>query len=841
MAREGQTGSNGTMDVEGREGQGMRMWKRVLSRRKFITNCAATASLLSWSASAASAESTSTASDESRGAEAAGAQHARAISLDSDWLFGGKASAAALAPEFDDQAFAHVTLPHCAVPLSWQKWDPQSWEDVWIYRRRFSVPRQWRGLRLFLHFDRVMAAAAPVLNGRSLDPHLGGFLPFEREITGLTNHTGNVLALSVDARWLNAPPSGSPRGPRSVDYLLPGGVTGSVRLKAAPDIYLREVFAKPVDVLDPSRRMDVTCQVNAAAHANLPAAASLTVRLLENGRAVAQTTESVHLKTGDSDLKITLGDLKQISLWDTDRPHLYGVEVTLSHGGKVLDRSRARIGFRDARFELDGFFLNGRRTQIFGLNRHELYPYVGFATPARLHRRDAEILKRKLNCNAVRCSHYPQSEAFLDACDELGLMVWEELPGWQYIGDESWQALAVRDVESMIRRDRNHPAIIVWGVRVNESHNDVDLYRRTRALAHSLDDSRQASGTMTTQSTAGWSEDVFSFDDYHATPDRTVGIDPPVPGVPYLISECVGQYNYRAGKGFNIRYRRAEDPRQQMDQAIFHAQAHSRAAGFDRCSGVIAWCGFDYASLMNAYDGVKCPGVYDLFRLPKLGASFYRAQADPAVQPVIEPNFYWEFGVQSPQGPGKQAAIFSNCDRLKVFIAGKLHAAIEPDRAGYPHLKHPPFFADFNNVDGAAHPGLRIDGYVGASRVLSRSFSSDTSADRLWVQAEDEEIEDDGIDMTRVAFAAVDRFGAQRLGGAGAVTLALHGPAILVGDNPFSLDANGGAGAVYVKSLSGTAGAVRVTASHPSLGKGSAQIIVSHAARRGLLTADNPA
>jgi beta-galactosidase len=809
------------------------MRKGVLSRRKFIVNCAATAalppasSLLSWSANAPSG-----------GVRDAEAQDARAISLDSGWLFGGKASADALAPGFDDREFAHVSLPHCAVPLSWQKWDPQSWEDVWIYRRRFAVPRQWRGLRLFLHFDRVMAGAAPVLNGHRLDPHLGGFLSFEREITGLTNDTGNVLALSVDARWLNVPPSGSPRGPSSVDYMLPGGVTGSVRLKAVPAIYLREVFAKPVDVLDPSRRLEVSCRVDAAAHANLPAAASMKVRLLENGRAIAQTAQSVHVETGETDLKVTLGDLKQITLWDTDRPHLYDIEVTLSDRGKVLDHSRARIGFRDARFELEGFFLNGRRTQIFGLNRHELYPYVGFAAPPRLHRRDAEILKHKLNCNAVRCSHYPQSETFLDACDELGLMVWEELPGWQYIGDESWQTLAVRDVESMIRRDRNHPSIIVWGVRINESHNDPDLYRRTRALAHSLDDSRQASGTMTTQSTQGWSEDIFSFDDYHAAPDHTVGIDAPVPGVPYLISECVGQYNYRAGKGFNIRYRRAEDPQQQMDQAIFHAQAHSKAAGFARCSGVIAWCAFDYASLMNAYDGVKCPGVYDSFRLPKLGASFYRAQADPAAGPVIEPNFYWEFGAQSPQGPGEHAAIFSNCDRLKVFVAGKLHAAIEPDRAGYPHLKRPPFFADFKDVDAAAHPELRIDGYVGTSRVLSRSLSSDPATDRLWVQAEDEEIEDDGIDMTRVAFAAVDRFGAQRLGGTGEVRLALHGPAVLVGDNPFSLDANGRAGAVYVKSLREMPGTVHVTASHPSLGNGSAQIIVRHAARRGQHTAD---
>lgn len=799
------------------------------SRRKFIGNCAAVAalqpasSLLGWNANSTSRF----------------LQSPRTLSLDADWLFGGKSFSAALVPGFDDKAFTPVNLPHSVVPLSWQKWNPDSWQDVWVYRRHFTIPREWRGMRLFLHFDRVLAGATPIVNGHSLEPHLGGFLPFDREITGLVNTDKNLadgentLALQVDARWLNVPPSGSPRGPSAVDYMLPGGITGSVQLRAVPALFLREIFAKPIDVLDEKRRVDVTCRLDA--EGELPAQLNLAARLTKDGRTVAQATESIQLEKDDQEFTLSLSGLKQIQLWDTDHPNLYDVEVTLSRGREVVDRSRTRIGFRDARFELDGFFLNDKRTQIFGLNRHELYAYVGFAAPSRLLRRDAEILRHTFNCNAVRCSHYPQSDAFLDACDEMGLMVWEELPGWQYIGDVSWQELAMRDVEAMVRRDRNHPAIVVWGVRINESRNEPDLYRRTRALARSLDDSRQASGTMTSQSTEGWSEDIFSFDDYHAAPDHTVGIDPPVPGFPYLISECVGQFNYRAGKGFNARYRRAGDLEQQTDQALFHAQAHSKAASFPQCAGVIAWCAFDYASLMNAYDGVKCPGVADTFRLPKLGASFYRSQVDPSVRPVIEPNFYWDFGPQSPQGPGEHAAIFSNCDRLMLSIDGKEIATIEPDRVNYPHLKYPPFFADLKldlKQDGAAHPELRIDGYVGAARVLSRCFSSDSSADRLKLHAEDEELEADGTDMTRVIFAVVDKFGAQRAFATGAVTLTLRGPGTMVGDNPFLLDANGGAGAVYVRTVNGSAGVVNVTASHPTLGASTAQIVVKLPQRR---------
>lgn len=340
-----------------------------------------------------------------------------------------------------------------------------------------------------------MAGATPVVNGHSLDPHLGGFLPFDREITGLVQKTGNVLALEVDASWSNCPPSGSPHGPKSVDYLLPGGINGQVELRAVPQIFLREVFAKPVNVLDANRHVDITCHIDSGdkSGAQTGAKVRLTALLRQTGRTVASASHDAQIEKPDQEIQFRLANLGNVQLWDVDHPHLCELEVTLEIEGKPLHRYATRIGMREVRFALDGFYLNGRRLQLFGLNRHELYPYLGFAAPTRLLRRDAEILRHQFNVNSVRCSHYPQSEAFLDACDELGILVWEELPGWQYIGDEAFCKLAIRDVEQMIRRDGNHPAIAIWGVRINESHNDPELYRQTRALAHSLDDSRPTS------------------------------------------------------------------------------------------------------------------------------------------------------------------------------------------------------------------------------------------------------------------------------------------------------------------------------------------------------------
>lgn len=747
--------------------------------------------------------------------------------LDEDWRFGGKFTPDARQPGFDDAAFSPVTLPHCVRKLSWQNWDPAEWEDVWIYRRHFSLPRACRNRRVFLHFEGVMVGAQPTLNGHTLPEHLGGYLPFRYEITDWLDEAQNVLALAVDSRWLNVPPEGSPRGPSSIDYLEPGGIHRPAALRVVPQIFLSDVFAKPVAVLETGRRVEVTGTVDAAVIPQKP----LRVRteLRDGPRVLARAEAPVKLeRTGETEVRLTLSRLGDVKLWDVDTPKRYDVVTTLLLDGAPLHDCRTRIGFRDARFEVDGFFLNGRRFRLFGLDRHELFPYVGFAMPSRVMRHDAEILKREFNCNAVRCSHYPQSPAFLDACDELGLLVWEETPGWQYIGEAAWQELVVRDVQDMVRRDRNRPSIIIWGVRVNESRNEPALYARTKAAAKALDNSRPTSGSMTTHSLAGWQQDVFALDDYHSAPDGSVGIREPLPGVPYMLAETVGQFSYGTKGGFNNKYRRAGDVELQMRQALFHAQAHDRAAAFPRMAGVIAWCAFDYGSLMNAYHAVKCPGVADGFRIPKLGASFYQAQVSPSVRPVIIPNFYWDFGSQSPRGPGKRVAIFSNCDRLEIFVGGKFVARLQPDRADFPHLSYPPFFCDLELDEAVAQtrPELRIDGFVGDRLALSRSFSSDPAQDQFFLAADDAQLAGNGADATRLVFKVVDKFGTERAFAGGQVSFEISGPGEIVGDNPFALADSGGVGAVWIRSTPGRPGKIIVRAVHSSLGARTVELAV---------------
>ncbi|HVX44571.1 MAG TPA: glycoside hydrolase family 2 TIM barrel-domain containing protein [Mycobacteriales bacterium] len=727
--------------------------------------------------------------------------------LTTGWLFGGEYTAGSEAVDADDSGFVHVTVPHCVAPLDWHGWDPADWQRQWIYRRHFPRPELSGGERLFVDFAGSMTATTVSLNGQPLGEHRGGYLPFSFEITDLLRDGDNVLAVVVDGRWADIPPDGSAVGAKSVDYLQPAGIYREVSLRTVPAVFVSDVFAKPVDVLSDSRRVEVEVSIDGTPGG----AASVQVDLSRHGRPVAITTAPVN----GSSATATLRDLGEIELWDVDSPNLYDVTVTLLAAGPV-HRTSTRIGFREARFENDGFFLNGRRLKIFGLNRHQIYPYAGMAMPARVQRKDAEILKNEFNCNMVRCSHYPHSSHFLDACDELGMLVWEEPPGWQYVSDDpAWRDLADRDVHDMVIRDRNRPSVVLWAARLNETKNYPDFYARTTATIHALDDSRPTTGSMIYYDTKDWDQDVFAFDDY-LSEDGNALLRPPLPDVPYFVSESVG-----ALSGPPL-YRWLDDAHTLARQAICHAQVHNQAGSDDRFGGLLGWCAFDYDSLTgNIYQNMKTPGIADTFRVPKPGAAFYRSQVDPSTRVVIEPAFFWDFGPNSPaEGPGAGSVIGSNCDRLEIYVDGRHHLTATPDIASFPYLHHPLYQVDLN-VTGTE---LRIEGYVGDERVLTRRMSADTDKDRLLLAADDERIDADGADATRVVVRAVDAFGNQRPYVGGAVEFTLSGPGQLIGPDSFDWADTPGVAAVWIRSEAGRTGTVRLTAKHAVLGEASCDV-----------------
>lgn len=744
-----------------------------------------------------------------------------------DWLFGPLPPGGT--PEsVPDSELSTVVLPHTAVELSWRQWDPSTWERLWLYRKHFDATPS-PGLRYFLRFNGALTAAEPTLNGQPLEPHAGGYLPFSREVTDLLA-PHNTLDVLVDGRFdPQVPPNhGLDRPSSAVDFWQPAGLYREVDLLSVPTDHIADVFAKPKDVLDPTRRsMEVRCELDLG---NPGDDLRVDVELQHNGQPVAAaTTHVTGLPPGRHTLTLQVGNLTDIELWSTDSPTLYDVVTTLHRADQPIHDHKVRTGFREARFEKSGFYLNGQRLQLFGVNRHQIYPYAGDAMPARVQRRDAHLLRNELNCTMVRCSHYPQHESFLAACDELGLLVWAEPPGWQYLGEGEWLDRAYRDVHDMIVRGRNHPSIVLWAARLNETPGNAEFYTRTEALAKSLDDSRQTTGAIlgADHDTTDFQHDVFGYNDYSASTTKEGTLQPqlapPRTDFPYLVSEAVGTL-----AGPARFYRRTDTQLVQQGQALAHARVHDLAAADERYAGLLSWAGFDYPSGNgNIFEGIKWPGVIDLFRVPKMGAAVYRAQVDPQRRLVIAPSFFWDFHPNSPVTDlGSRAAIWSNLTRLELFVGGRHHASVLPAGDEFANLPHPPFFADFSQIDGASTPELRIDGYLGDSLVSTRLFSADRDQDRLSLVVDDARLTVGGSDATRAELRAVDLHGADRPYVPGEVTLDIEGPAVLVGSNPFPLGETGGVGAVWVRSDGQDSGPVRLSAQHPTLGSAEAGITV---------------
>jgi len=712
------------------------------------------------------------------------------------------------AKDFDDSGFERVVIPHTNARLPWHGFDEKTYEFVSLYRRRFKLPPDARGKRVFVDFEGVMTASTVWINGVRLGEYKGGYTPFSFDLTPHLDFDGdNVLAVDVDSSERpDIPPFGY-----EIDYLTFGGIYREVSLRVVPMTFIENIFARPKNVLTTSPGLDVHCFVQHLEAS--PEALTVEVELLDGERVVAKASQALPSSGAATEPvahTVHMEGLTGIRLWSMEERNLYSTRVRLRRGAQLLDEDFRRFGFREAQFTDHGFELNGKVIKLRGLDRHQTFPFVGQAMPGRAQRRDAQILRNQLKCNIVRTSHYPQSRHFLDACDEVGLLVLEEIPGWQHIGDEAWKQISVDNVRRMIRRDWNHPSVILWGVRINESRDDHDFYTRTNALAHQLDPTRQTGGIRYFQESE-FLEDVFTMNDF--------GFPLKPPSRPrYLNTEFVG-HTYPT--------KTIDQVERLTEHTLRHARIHDQLAYNPQYAGGIGWCAFDYNTHgdFGSGDRICYHGVTDIFREPKPAAGFYKSQCDPAEGIVLEPAFHWARGDASV-GFSK-AVVCSNCDHIKFYIDDKLVAEVDPDRKQFAHLRYAPFVLEMGEL---SHKwgDLRLDGYIHGKQVISKRLSGAGVDAKFLLLPDDVELIADGADSTRVVLRVTDEFGAVQPFANDAIKFEVEGPAEIVGDNPFSLI--GGTGAVWIRAQE-QPGKVRLKAVHPWLGTQQVEIeIVASAA-----------
>lgn len=608
--------------------------------------------------------------------------------LNDDWLFTEQFEDSLVAPEYPENTLQPVRLPHTCKETPFHYFDESLYQMVSGYRRHLLIPKDWQGKRILLTFEGAAHDSTVFCNGKKVGEHHCGYTAFTVDLTdNILYGQDNLLCVRLDSREnLNVPPFGY-----VIDYMTYGGIYRDVRLEVKENVSLSDIF---VHTAIDFRSSPVTAQITSEITLT-ESAENMTIRQYYMPKSTAAAQESWNLlceqtvsadTNCDKEIALTAAITDPL-LWDTEEANLYILKTQLYQDNTLLDETETTFGIREAVFKKDGFYLNGKKLRIRGLNRHQSYPYVGYAMPESMQRLDADLLKKELGLNAVRTSHYPQSHYFLERCDELGLLVFTEFPGWQHIGDDAWKAQAVANAEDMIRQYRNHPSIILWGIRINESPDDDAFYEKTNAVAHKLDPSRPTGGVRAMKK-SHLLEDVYTYNDFLHDGEMP-GCDPKKKVTsdmekPYLISEYNG--HMYPTKAFDNEERRSE-------HAIRHANVLDAVAGQPDIAGSFGWCMFDYNTHKDfgSGDRICYHGVMDMFRNPKLASNIYACEQEQT--PVLEITSSMDIG-EHPGCNRGNIYILSNADSVKMYKNDRFIKEYLPEMSPYKHLKHGPILID---------------------------------------------------------------------------------------------------------------------------------------------------
>ena len=627
--------------------------------------------------------------------------HATTTSLDAGWQFHrDETHRLVSAGQVPPGAWSAVDLPHAARIEARVPKDP--WQGTVFYKKRFDVTLR-PGERAILRFEGVMNVADVWLNGRHLGQHLGGYLPFAFDITdALEAAGGNELV--VRANNDDNPVTG-PKPLKQLDYIQHGGIYRSVRLTVKPPVHITDemLSATPagggVFVTYPqadAARATVRVQTEIANSSNAAQQATVRHTLSLQGRPVARIEQPVRLTAGERRHVTVPIALAKPRLWSPTAPNLYTLETTIVAAGRE-DTVTTRIGVRRLGFEGGRLLLNGAPLQLRGVNRHQEYPWVGYAIGPNADARDALLIKR-YGFDYVRLSHYPHSPAFMAAADELGLMVLPAIPGWQFHHpDPAFARQTIRTCADMVRRDRNHPSVLAWECSLNETAMPEDLVQALHATVHAEYPGDQAFS-------AGWVPQTYDI--YLQARQHRLGKEHALPAKPLIVSEY-GDWEYHAMNAGLQQDAWADlkpadrSSRQSLGQgeARLLQQARNVAEARDDNLATPAfadgyWVMFDYAR--GYAPDLEESGALSIERLPKFAAEFFRSQRSALESsprwgggPMVFIASYW----QADSSP--RVRVFSNADEVELRLNGKPVGRMRSTpTAAHPRLLHPPLEFD---------------------------------------------------------------------------------------------------------------------------------------------------
>tara|TARA_B110000967_G_scaffold206661_1_gene253907 strand:+ start:11245 stop:13587 length:2343 start_codon:yes stop_codon:yes gene_type:complete len=713
-----------------------------------------------------------------------------------------------------------VQLPH--TPKIEPKIVNNQWQGISCYKKEFNLSKQLKNKKLFFKFEGAMNIAEVWINGKKLTKHYGGYLPFVIDFTEVALFdTKNTILVQLNNK--DNPITG-PKPLEKLDFNTYGGIYRNVWLIAKNKLHITDpIFENKTAsggvFVTYSKVSEEEATINIKTHIRneTEKTKSFLIRntLFKNDSTIVSIETENHVLDKNLDKEIIANiEVNNPKLWSPRTPNLYTLKTELIENGVVVDFESTRIGIKTMQFVGQDFYLNGEKTFLRGVNRHQDYPYIGYALSDNANYRDAKKIK-EAGFDYVRLSHYPQSNSFMNACDELGLVTIDAILGWQYFSeDKKFQTHIFQTAKDLIRRDRNHASVIAWEVSLNESWMPELFIDSLVNIAKKEYPGNQCF-------TAGWQS--YGYDIYlQARQHRLQHYDTNLKK-PYNVSEYGDWEYYAMNAGLNQddwngllkEERSSRQLRSAGEKALLQQAKNIQEAHNDNLSTPAFadgyWVMFDYNR--GYADDLESSGIMDIFRIPKPSFYFYKSQRDydhPFGKPMVYIANKWK--KDSPL----DVTVFSNCDEVELFLNGKSVGRKKPDTNRISdNLKHPPFTF---NLKSFKKGKLVAKAFIKNKIVVTDIVISPEKPSKIKVVIDDNyiDLKKEDNDVFFVYANVVDENNTVISDFKGNIQFNIEGKGIFIGENPVKVEA--GVASILLKTNTKNLKDIKVTAISNELG-----------------------
>ncbi len=578
-------------------------------------------------------------------------------------------------PDFDDRAWEVVATPHTVELMPAEASGCRNYQGVAWYRKRFVVPREGKDKDVMLHFEAIMGKQSFYLNGKLIKEHFGGYLPVAIDLTANAKHAGDssLKAVKTDNTNDKNYPPGKPQ--YTLDFAYHGGIYRDVWMIAKNKVAITDaieankvagggvfVHYDNISVKSADVFIDTELKNNGMTSRTVELETTLTS---PEGKIIGVMATKIMLRPGESKTVKQKKTVANPKLWAPESPCLYKINFRVKEGKATIDGGMIRAGIRKTEFRgKDGFYLNGKPYgQLIGGNRHQDFAYVGNALPNSQQWRDVKRL-RDAGCVIVRTAHYPQDPAFMDACDELGMFIIVATPGWQYWNkDPKFGELVHDNTRNMIRRDRNHPSVILWEPILNETRFPLEFSLEALKITRDEFPYPGRPGAAADMHSDGVAE---NYDVVYGWPEDEGKVRQSI-----FTREFGENVDDWYAHNNNNRASRSWGEKPQLVQALSLAESYGamfRTTG--QFIGGAQWHPFDHQR--GYHPDPYWGGIFDAFRQPKYAYYIFKSQVNPLLKaPGVETGPMVFVANEITPFSDKDITVFSNCDSVRLTAYGE--------------------------------------------------------------------------------------------------------------------------------------------------------------------------